>query len=78
MCHRRVLDLQLILIFQKKIKQLIESCWAPDPSTRPTALDVIDKMKEIRKNYKKNKSKWYLDPSIKITNDLKTNASPRK
>jgi len=38
-----------------KLKQLIEKCWAQDPEERPTAAELI----QILKNLKKKKTKWF-------------------
>jgi serine/threonine protein kinase len=62
----------------KKMKQLIEHCWAQEPVNRPTAFEVIDSVKQLRKNYTKKKSKWYISPQIKNSGESKANSSPRK
>eukprot|EP01125_Pyxidicula_operculata_P004210 TRINITY_DN1621_c1_g1_i1.p1 TRINITY_DN1621_c1_g1~~TRINITY_DN1621_c1_g1_i1.p1 ORF type:complete len:996 (+),score=277.91 TRINITY_DN1621_c1_g1_i1:238-3225(+) len=41
-----------------KLKKLIEQCWDKDPAVRPTSSQLIDTIKDLRKDLLKRPNKW--------------------
>jgi len=47
----------------KPFEDLIVQCWAQDSNCRPTAAALLDSLRDVKKIYKKRKSKWYTQPA---------------
>lgn len=42
------------------IKEIITKCWSEDPNERPTARELMKKLGDLKKEYKKNAKDWFV------------------
>jgi len=54
----------------KPLEELIENCWAQDSNSRPTAAGLLESVREVRRVYKKRKSRWYHPSAVQAQTRL--------